>query len=671
VSVGSYNYSLHPTTQLLCACYALDDLPIQRFEPWRNADGVFDATCAATFRRAHILHKERFACPVDLREAVLSGALIYAHNAMFERLIWTHILTPYYGWPAVRPEQWVCTMAIARYNGLPGGLGDTAKALDIDLQKSDSSAMKKMCKPRATWLNKGRGNPWFADDDLYRELVDYCVIDVEVERAIAKKCRPLPPKERKIWLLDQEINLRGVPVDRPLVDAACVEADAIYDDAGKELATLTKGAADRPTQKQRIKEWLQRRMIIEDMQAATIEHALTRHRNENHLDDDTVRVLEICQLAGGNALAKYKAIQRYANNGRIYDAYRYYAGHTGRGGGQGVQMQNLIRPPLKLEIAEQYIPYLLGHEIYLGAFCDGQPVKPVLDSLVRASICAPPGKTLVALDFSSVEARGVNWVSGQWDVVELFEKEDALKAAGRSTEGMGVYENMAGKIFGMDPIAVKKDSFERFFGKTVELGSGYGMGPPRLQDSAHERGVEIELRLAERAVKAYRRSHRRVRAYWYEVDEKVKRCIRTGKSLQIGRNVTCRMGEVGNVACLAIVLPSGRSLFYPRIRVESDRIKYWGRRLNGSLGFVGTWGGALVENIVQAFCRDLLMGAMLRISERYEIIMHTHDEVCCLVDEADAQAAYGWIADVLTAVPLWATGMPLAVEGWIGQRGRK
>lgn len=662
VSVGSYKYSLDPTTQLLCACYALDNDPIKVFAPWWleiQQKQVLDPKCAITYLRKNIKNKHRFKCPDDLRNAVLAGYLVVAHNAMFERVIWDHILTPFYGWPKVRPEQWVCSMATARYNGLPGSLSDVAKTLRLSVQKGDDTAMKKMCKPRNAWVKSKKGACWFADTNLYHDLIKYCARDVEVERAIFHACKPLPPRERAIWLMDQEINFNGVPIDVALAEAASIEADSIFEAACKELTGITKGFVTAPTQRERLLAWLQRSILIDNMQSATIEYHLRRDKREHNLRSDVRRALEIRQLAGGNALTKYKAFLRFSVDGLIYDSHRYYGGHTGRASGQHTQTQNLIRPPLKQKVAEAYIDDILDHNVIDNTFYDGVDTKPVLDSLVRGCIRAQPGHYLFAIDYSSVEARGVNWVAGQWDAVENFRR------------GICAYRKMAAAIFNVDGDSLSKDSFERKVGKETELGAGYGMGPPRFQENCGDKGIELNMALSKRAIYTYRNKHPRVKALWDALDAAVKRCIISGREQFVGRNLYIRMEVIHGQRVLVIVLPSGRSLYYHRPEVVDGRIRYYGRKNNGGLAMIDTWGGGFTENVVQAFCRDLLMGAMLRISKVARIVMHVHDEVVCHVRKELAEPLYKEVCDILTDVPVWAKGMPIAVEGWIGERYRK
>ena len=652
MSVGSYKYSLDPTTQVLCGCYAFGDGPVIKWTPWFTSPGVLIVGMCNVLNR-YDLPPSMFDCPSDLRSHVLAGKLVAAHNTSFERDLWENILVPEYGWPQVYPEQWLCTMAIARYNGLPGGLGKAAEALKLSVRKSDSSAMQKMCKPRAAWEKTNTGAVWFADAETYQENVDYCAQDVETERALHKACAPLPPKERKVWLLDQEINRRGIPVDIGLARIAAKKSTEIKAAANRELAEITNGVVTKSTQTARFLKWFNEYhdsdLTLDNLQAGTVQAAICN----SDIDPILKRVLEIRQLSGGNALAKYDAFLRYAHNKRIYEAYIYYGGHTGRASATGVQFQNLINPPMSAEDAEALIYNLLTDTLDSGI-----DVKKLLDSLVRAVICAEPGHTLISVDYKSIEARGVAWLAGDERALDLYRR------------GIDTYTVMAALIFSKNEADVTP--FERKVGKTTELGAGYGMWYTTFYDRCKAYGMDVSEELAKLAITTYRRVHRPIKKLWDAMGDCAQITVRTGAPTWTpNRKIMFRMQRIGNVNTLVMVLPSGRALYYPQATVKGNCIQYYGRMPKGGYGLIYIRGNGLTENAVQAFCRDLLMPAMLRLSKILDIIMHVHDELVAHILKQDADRLYKIICDTMTEVPIWATGMPIDVEGWIGPRFKK
>ena len=213
---GVYVYAEHPTTDLWCACFAFDDGEIQT---WRPGDPV----------------------PWNIFEHVISGGEVYAHNAAFERVIWHHILVPRYGWPEIDVSQWRCTMVMAYAMALPGALEDAAPAAGID-QRKDAAGhrlMLQMARPRKVMV---RDIIWWDDDAKLERLLAYCRTDVEVERELAKRLRPLKPSELDLWHLDAVINDRGVYVDVPLCNAAKKIVATTADRLDAEMHAVTSGA---------------------------------------------------------------------------------------------------------------------------------------------------------------------------------------------------------------------------------------------------------------------------------------------------------------------------------------------------------------------------------------------------------------------------------------------
>jgi DNA polymerase len=197
-SVGAYRYAAHPTTEIICAAFAMDDGQV---ETWTAGE----------------------RCPDVIERAVAEGWTIHAHNAGFERLIWRHVLAPRHGWPEPRLEQWRCTMATALMNALPGGLEGAAIALELPHRKDQEgrAAMLRLSQPRKP--RKGEdptGVYWDVRDGDLERARRYNVGDVGQERAVRRQVRPLPPAELELWRLDAVINDRGFGVDVELIKAA-------------------------------------------------------------------------------------------------------------------------------------------------------------------------------------------------------------------------------------------------------------------------------------------------------------------------------------------------------------------------------------------------------------------------------------------------------------------
>ena len=132
------------------------------------------------------------------------------------KMIWKHILVPRYGWPGLETEQWRCTQAEAMAYGLPASLEDAARSLGLDVQKDSKgkNLMLRMSRPRS---EDTFGFVWWDEPERVERLKEYCRQDVKVERSIAEKIPCLSEQERKVWLLDQHINDRGICLDQNLL----------------------------------------------------------------------------------------------------------------------------------------------------------------------------------------------------------------------------------------------------------------------------------------------------------------------------------------------------------------------------------------------------------------------------------------------------------------------
>lgn len=232
--LGAFEYANDESTDILCLAFAIDDGPVGLWTP------------------DNFLEIER------LLDAITAGADVEAHNASFERDIWEAILVPRYGFPEIAFEQWSCSMAKAAIYGLPQSLGGLAKALRLPIEKDDVGRriMLKLTKPRTAKQQAKDGRVWNEDPEDLQALYDYCIRDVEVERAASKKLPDPTDRERRVWLLDQKINRRGIAVDRELCRGAIAVVEEVKVERSKELAKLTDGEVTAPTQVKRLGAWL-------------------------------------------------------------------------------------------------------------------------------------------------------------------------------------------------------------------------------------------------------------------------------------------------------------------------------------------------------------------------------------------------------------------------------
>jgi len=610
--------------------------------------------------------------PEQLR-AVLPDAELRAWNCNFERVIWERHCVPRLGWPEVRLEQWADTMAEALAMALPANLGHCAQVLGVTEQKDEPghALMLRMSRPRKLTKNK---IIWWDEADKLDQLYGYCLQDVKTERAISKAVRRLSSHERRLWLLDQTINDRGMLVDVPLVRAARIIAKAGLDEANEAVRDATGGAVEKITKVADLTKWLRdtEGLDIDNVQKSTVRELL----ESDGLSDPARRALEARADAGRSSVAKLESMLRAkGDDNRIRGMLFYHGAATGRWSSRGVQVHNFPRGDIGNP--EQYIELVLAKDY--AALDEQHPPLAIISSLLRGMLRASDGHVFNVGDFAQIEARVLNWLAGQHDVVALFAK------------GEPVYERMAALIYGCDPYEILNPSQERQLGKATELGCGYGMGADKfITASKQVYGIDVALPpegapaeiaalgegFPQYVVDTYRRAHPAVVQLWSDLGRAAMRAVQQPGEIQVVRG--CKFVVRG--AYLWLMLPSRRPLAYAKPKIVERRTP-WGEMRPS----VQTWGinsqtrkwqaralygGLLAENIVQALSRDVMADAMLRVEEAgYPNVLTVHDEI--ITEPPIGHGSLEEFLKLMTQPPEWATGCPIAVEGWEGRRYRK
>lgn len=546
---------------------------------------------------------------------------------------------------------------------------------------------------------------WWDDAARLERLGEYCRQDVRTEMAVAARVRPLSGDEREVYLMNQRMNDRGIYVDLPLVAAASEIMERATTDANNELCRITDGRVRKVTQVHEIKSWVQEQgVLLPDLAKDTVRDALKAW--PGGASEDARRVLTIRQETGKTSTAKIAAFQACtAKDSRAHGLLLYHGATTGRWAGRLVQPHNFPRPELN---PVPFIAPVLARDY--GALL-GQKHSPaaIIASMLRSMLRAAPGNELFAADYSQIEARVLAWIAGQDDLVALF------------ASGGKVYETMAAFIFNKAVEEITKDSFERQIGKGSVLGAGFQMGPDRFAEQVREqtgivldRGEKIvrcaacgsEARspvsvaipvcctepdrhativredMAAKAITAYRTLYARIPQFWKDIERAaINAVLEKGEAFYVGPRSQIRFKYRGQF--LWCRLPSGRQLAYalPQIRqkrlpepyqdvikdsltycAEDSMTRQWRRHFS--------YGGHLTENVVQAMARDLMAGGMLRVERAgFEPVLTVHDEVVC--EGPKGSADFEEFMSLMQTVPQWAAGIPLAADGWHGERYRK
>jgi DNA polymerase len=631
---GVYPYAQHETTDVYCMAYALPGKPIQVWEP---GDDV----------------------PLEVVEAAFDGTTLCAWNAQFERIIWDNIMVPRYGFPALQLEQWHCTASQAALMSLPRSLDQASKALGVATEKdmAGNRLMQTMCRPRR--IEDDGTIVWWTERDRVERLKEYCATDVQVEQLIAEKLAAFPEKEQSLYLLDQRINDRGLAIDLDLVQAGDRLLGEAFERAGRKLSELTGGHCRTVTNTGCMADWIEK---VKGYQVNSLDKKAVVEMLERIDDPEVTAVLQLRQDTGKTSTAKLKAMKEAAcSDGRVRGTLLFAgASRTGRWSGRLVQPHNFPRP--ENPNPEAAIPDVLDGNLDVIEMLYG-PAPQVVSDLLRACITCHPEKQLIAADFSAIEARVLAWITGQDDLVEAF------------ATGADVYKRMAGAIYGCDPSEINKD--QRQMGKMAVLGCGYGMGGPKFRTSVRDMvGVDLPDEEAKRIVDAYRRTHPEIVSFWYETERAAIQAVENpGEVQEAGKVKFARKGS-----WLICALPSGRKLWYC-LPVVIEQETPWGEmrpqlEFTGMVSMTRKWarqtmyGGRWAENIVQAVARDLLADAMLRLEDAgYSVVGSVHDEII-----TEVKAGFGSVEEVetlMSVVPEWAEGCPLAAEGWSSNRFKK
>lgn len=547
----------------------------------------------------------------------------------------------------LQTDQWSCTMVHALYIGLPGRLDQAAKSLRLDMQKDAAGTrlINFFSKPD----RKGEQTPPEKDLDRWEQFVAYCRQDVEVEREARKRLSvvPLPAKEQELWVLDQEINRRGVLVDLQLADNA-VKLDLAHRDRVMEEAKALTGI-ENPNSPTQVKDWIASQGFpMESLNKAAVQELLDADPPAH-----VRRMLELRQEMSRTSVAKYEAMQRsVCKDGRVRGLVQFYgANRTGRWAGRLVQVQNLPRNTIPdIDLARQILKY---DPEALEMLWPSVPV--VLSQLIRTALIPAPGHVFISSDFSAIEARVVAWLAGEeWRL-------DVFRSHGK------IYEASASQMFGVPIEEIDRGSPLRQKGKVAELALGYqGAKGALIAMGALTSGLSEEELPG--LVQMWRDKNPRIVGFWRQINDVCMETVQNQTSHTVGPGIHVRYVS----GTLQIELPSGRCLHYVRPRIELDpRFGRYGLTYEGNdggaWGRLRTFGGKLTENITQAVARDCLAEALLRLRD-HQIVFHVHDEV---VVEAKEGTDPDEIAHIMGQPIDWAPGLPLGADAFSCQYYQK
>lgn len=651
---GAYRYILDPSFEILLFAYSLDGMPVERIDV---ASGQ--------------------VIPLWLKSAIKNPLYIkHAYNAAFE---W-FALSKYLG--LLPPDQWRDTMLHALYCGYPASLDAAGKAMGLPEDKKKLATGKALiryfcvpCKPSNANGNRTRNLPQHdpAKWALFKEYNGQDVVtEMEIERRLS--AFPVPAFVQKQWETDLLMNARGVAADMEMVSGALVIGATVKSQLMAEARQLS--GLDNPNSIKQLARWLTE-ATDGDTEITSVTKETVATMLKQPQPANVQRMLEIRQELGKTSTKKYDALETcIADDGRVRGLLQFYgANRTGRWAGRLVQVQNLPRtythplPPARQLVKDRNID---GLRLMYGSIND------TLSQLIRTAFVATPGNVLIDADFSAIEARVISWLAGQEWRLEVFR-----------THGK-IYEASASQMFHVPIEKIKKGNPEyalRQRGKVAELALGYqgGVSAMRRMDTGHNLD-DLSDDEVKGIVDRWRETNSMIRDLWNIVDSAAVTVITNGGAQTIRSETTdavitlaCELDVITGTRYMTILLPSGRKLYYPSPEIGVNR---WG---NPSVSYMGqnqttkrwerveTYGGKLVENIVQAIARDCLAIAIENLeAQGLHVVFHIHDEV--VIDTpawADNDTMLDTVTKIMTKPIPWAQALPLNADGWVDKFFKK
>lgn len=620
---GVYRYAEAPDFTILLFAYAFDDEEIK----------MIDLASAETL-------------PEEIVAALTNPAIIKtAYNANFERTC----LAAYLHLP-MPPEQWRCSAVAASELGLPQTLAGVAEVLGLQEQKDTRGKalinyFSKPCKPTKVNGGRTRNLPEHAPDK-WQIFKDYCIQDVAVERAIKKKIArfPMAAGEQKLWEVDQHILDCGVAADAVLAKNAIRYNETHKENCRQQLQKIT--GLENVNSVAQLKRWIEDRT---GEKVPSLNKKSLKVLRSTTSDDILKKVLHLRTEMAKTSVAKYEAVQRsICKDGRVRGILQFYgANRTGRWAGRILQVQNLPQNHLQdLDLARDLVCYG-EYDIFSMLF----PVSQTLSELIRTVLVPSEGCRFIVSDFSAIEARVIAYLADETWRLRVFE------------EGGDIYCASASQMFKVPVVKHGINGHLRQKGKIAELALGYGGSTPALTSMG-----ALEMGLTEEElpdlVDMWRNSNPAIVRFWRTVQDAAMDAIRG-----IPRKIPHGISFIREAGILFIGLPSGRRIAYvkPEIGVNrfgSKSITYMGmNQTSKKWTRLETWGGKLVENIVQAFARDCLAETIVKLDAAgYRVVFHVHDEV--ILDEPKEYSSAKEIAALMGQPISWAPGLPLNADAY-------
>ena len=674
---ASYDrYASHPSTDVICLGVLLDGADARVVTPSQGPVLAAGDT------------------PPEIVFAVQHRIPVYAHNVAFDSRVYKHQAVRKLKWLPIPDDLWRCTMAVAAYYAMPRSLKRLGAAMG-QLEQKDAAGgrvLAQISKPkpytpklretyRAVFGEDQTRWPlhWYEQPEKLAMVYQYCAKDITTQCEFLNTVGPLPPQRLADWRFDRQINERGIRIDVPTLLGMVVRKQTSLEEYDAQVRKLTTshaypmGFVHTVNQAQAIREYLSMRgVVVLDVTKDTV-HELLRSPT---LPDDCRKLLLCRQQAGKSSIAKVDAFLDFIDSdGVIRDSLVWHGASTGRYTGRGVQLHNLVRDTLSLADYNTMIECLrTGCRFEERTWeCSNPEIVPeILSKALRGLIIPREGKQLLISDFAAIECRVLAWLSGCTLLLDAFRRKDC------------VYRQFAERATGKPASQIGKKDRERQLGKVAVLGLGYGMGgKPRIGSATYPlstfqataAGSPYFLTISDadsvRIVDLFRSTYAEIPAFWASLENAFRQSVVSRSAVQCGRLLVLTTPDG---RWTSIQLPSGRQIWYSRPEVRQV-VKQVGKRSRtvSEISFesehpetkrwvrMPTWGGTLVENVVQAVACDLLVASSRRVEEAgFSVVLTVHDEV--VSEGPPGEHVVQQFHKLMEQIPEWANGLPMECE---------
>lgn len=559
-----------------------------------------------------------------LRKIDWRNSALLCHNTMFDGAILWWLFK-------IKPKLYLDTLSMARaIHGVDAGGSLKALAERYGIGVKGEEVIKA----------KGKRRSDFSDDEL-RAYGEYCRNDVDLTY---KLFTVLLGKfsQAEIELVDQTLRMFIDPalyIDEKILHERMIE---LIDERKQLLGSLKERlkcatdeeVAEKLSSNPKFAALLKEHHVEIPMKISPRtgkEAPALSKKDEGFLalcEHEDTFVQQLCAARlGVKSTIEESRIQRFIdvahrNNGRLPIPLKYYGAHTGRwAGSDKVNLQNL-------------------------------PSRDARKKALKNAIIAPEGYVVINSDSSQIEARVLAWLAGQNDVVEAFAKKQ------------DVYRKMASKIYDCAPEEVTKE--QRFVGKTVVLGCGYGTGWAKLQTTlaTSDTPVIVDEKKARDIISVYRATNYKIADLWKDGDSVIDDMLQNrlkNEERAFGEHSALWFNNDG------VRLPSGFMIHYPGLSLDGTDTKNKKVVYKSRKGMVSIWGGSLTENVVQALARCIISEQLLEISAHFRVALTVHDSVVCVVPEDEVEQAINIVTGIMSTPPSWAPGLPVACEATHGR----